>query len=67
MTEGYKIMKMLDGYGLVIHFYESDIDYPQTYSCREVMTVKDKKSFDNLLIQYCKDAHELANCLLIVD
>jgi len=47
ITNNYNIFKMMGVYGFVVNFYERDADYGGAYSCREIIAIKDKESFDS--------------------
>jgi hypothetical protein len=52
LTDGYKIAKLFNSYAVALHFYESDRDMPSTYSCRDIVAINNKESFNELLMQY---------------
>ena len=46
LTANYHIYKMMGMHGFIINFYESDDDYGGAYSCRQIIAINEKESFD---------------------
>jgi hypothetical protein len=46
LTSNYHIYKMMGMHGFIVNFYESDNDYGGAYSCRQIIAINDKESFD---------------------
>jgi hypothetical protein len=45
LTDSFSISKLFGAYGSIINFYESDFEFAATYSCRGVVIVNDRDSF----------------------
>jgi|GEM_PF-3033297 hypothetical protein len=46
MSSNYQLYKILGMYGFAINFYECDQDFYGAYSCREIVAIRTKDSFD---------------------
>jgi hypothetical protein len=63
MTDGYKIAKLFNAYGIAVHFYESDIDISSAYSCRNIIGIADENMFRQLGDEYVSTANSLTKCI----
>lgn len=49
LTANYNIYKMMGMHGFIINFHESDADYGGAYSCRQIIAINEKESFDRMV------------------
>jgi hypothetical protein len=63
LTDGYKIAKLFNSYGVAVHFYESDLDVPSTYSCRNIISIANENMFKQLADEYISIANSLSRCI----
>lgn len=49
LTSNYQIYKMMGMHGFIVNFYECDDDYGGAYSCRQIIAIIDKDSFNDAI------------------